>query len=109
MVQIFLSHTKLDVECCDMFDRAAAREGVKVFRSEFEELESPPWQTIKKEVVNSVALFLLVGEELVNAQNRSEASLVVKEKWKYTQNWISYEVGVACQKGIDVWVVCDNF
>lgn len=108
MVQVFLSHTKLDVEVCDMFDSVAAREGVKVFRSEFEELESPPWQTIKKEVVNSAALFLLVGKELVYAQNRSEASLDEKEKWKYTQNWISYEIGVACQQGIDVWVVCNK-
>ena len=31
-----------------------------------------------------------------------------KEEWKYTQNWISFEIGLACQKGIDVWVQCDT-
>lgn len=28
--------------------------------------------------------------------------------WRYTQNWIAYEIGLACQKGIDVWAVCDS-
>jgi hypothetical protein len=31
-----------------------------------------------------------------------------KNNWKFTQNWIAYEVGLACQLGIDVWVLCDN-
>jgi len=108
MVQVFMSHTRLDREYCDKFDSAAARVGVKVFRSEFETLEAPAWKTIKDEINKSSALFLLVGKELVKAQASSEFILDAREKWKFTQNWISYEIGLACQRGIDVWVICDS-
>jgi len=103
-----MSHTKLDKDCCDRFDRAAPRVGVKVFRSEFETLESPAWKTIKDEINKSSALFLLVGKELVNAQTLSESDEKARDNWKHTQNWIAYEIGVACQLGIDVWVICDS-
>lgn len=106
--QVFMSHTKLDSECCDKFDSAAARVGLKVFRSEFEEIGSPAWKTIKDEVDKSSALFLLVGKELVGIQKSSNFDSEHRESWKFTQNWISYEVGLACQRGIDVWVICDN-
>jgi len=108
VVRIFMSHTKLDSECCDKFDSAAARVGVRVFRSEFETIESPAWRTIKDEMNKSSALFLLVGKELVKAQALSRANKETMEEWKFTQNWISYEIGLACQQGIDVWVICDN-
>ena len=48
VVQLFMSHTKLDENFCDKFDRAAARVGVKVFRSEFKEIKPPAWKTMKK-------------------------------------------------------------
>lgn len=99
---IFLSHTRLDKQFCDKFDNAAASEGVKRFRSEFETLEAPAWKTIKREIELSSALFLLVGKELVHAQGS------FKEDWRYTQNWIAYEIGLACQRGIDVWVWCED-
>jgi hypothetical protein len=100
--QVFISHTKDDVEFCDRFDRACARVGLRAFRSEFETIEIPQWKTIKEAMDKSVAMFLLVGKQLVAHQ----ASL--SPDWKYTQNWIAYETGLACQKGIDVWVICDN-
>jgi len=28
--------------------------------------------------------------------------------WKYTQNWIAYEIGLACALRKDVWVLCDG-
>lgn len=108
MVQIFVSHTKLDKECCNKLDIAAARVGLKVFRSEFEEIGVPAWKTIKDAINASSALFLIVGKELVKAQRLSESDPKAREDWKHTQNWISYEVGVACQLGIDVWVMCDT-
>jgi hypothetical protein len=108
VVQVFISHTKLDSECCDKFDSAASRVGLRVFRSEFEKMESPAWKTIKDEINKSSALFLLVGKELVKAQALSETNEKEREKWKFTQNWIAYEIGVACQQGIDVWVICDS-
>lgn len=101
MVQIFVSHTHKDVDFCNKFDVICAREGIKAFRSEFEMI-SPAWTTIKHAINNSVALFLLVGKGLVKNQEAQDDS------WKYTQNWIAYEIGVACQSGIDVWAICDN-
>jgi len=106
--QIFMSHTKRDEDFCNRLDTIAARVPIKVFRSEFEDIKPPSWITIKNEINNSIALFLMVGKELVNAQEESDSSTIESEKWKYTQNWISYEVGLACHKGIDVWVICDG-
>jgi len=112
MIQIFLSHTKRDKDFCNRLDDVVngprfGRGGVKIFRSELEKFETPPWKTIKNAMNDSVALFLLIGPELVKAQKESNHSAESKEEWKYTQNWISYEIGLACQKGIDVWVQCD--
>jgi len=101
-VQIFESHSKLDEETCNQFDIAAAREGIKVFRSEYEAIAAPAWETIKTEMERSRALFLLVGPELVKSQDQGSPD------WKFTQNWIAYEVGLACALGIDVWVLCNN-
>lgn len=106
--QIFLSHTKQDEKICDNFDKVAARVGIKLFRSEFEDIIPPAWETIKKEIAASKALFLLVGKELVASQAKSDESISNGTSWKFTQNWISYEVGIACQLGIDVWVICDS-
>lgn len=108
VVHIFMSHTKLDKDFCDRFDIAAARVGVRVFRSEFEEIKPPAWKTIKKAMDASSAMFLLVGKELVKAQKASQEDPKLREEWIHTQNWIAYEVGLACQKGIDVWVMCDK-
>jgi hypothetical protein len=105
MVQIFVSHTRKDIEFCDKFDRIFAREeNLKAFRSEFETIKPPAWETIKNAINNSAALVLLVGEGLVNNQK----ALFQDSNWKFTQNWIAFEIGVACQKGIDVWALCDK-
>ena len=100
--QVFISHTKDDREFCNMFDVACARVGIKAFRSEFETIETPQWETIKKAINDSIAMFLLVGGQLVAHQSTPTPD------WKYTQNWIAYETGLACQAGIDVWVICDH-
>ena len=108
VIQLFMSHTKLDKNFCDRFDIMAARVGVKVFRSEFEKIKSPAWRTIKKAMDASSAMFLLVGKELVKAQEASDEDPKAREEWKHTQNWIAYEIGLACERGIDVWVWCDG-
>jgi hypothetical protein len=106
--QIFISHSKYDKEFCNAFDSACASVGLKRFRSEFENIEKPAWKTIKKEIKKSNALFLLVGKELTNRQRRCLVDSPEYTDWLFTQNWISYEIGVASQKGIDVWVLCDS-
>lgn len=100
--QIFISHTQKDQHLCDFFDRIVARVGIKAFRSEFEDIPRPSWKTIKEAMSCSVALFFLVGEELVKNQD------VNYPEWRHTQNWIAYEIGLACQLGLDVWVICDK-
>lgn len=102
MAQVFISHTQKDKEFCDEFDRVCARVGIRAFRSEFETIEMPAWKTIKDAINNSNAVFFLVGKELVKNQESKDP------EWRYTQNWIAYEIGLACQKGIDVWAICDN-
>jgi len=102
VVQIFVSHTKKDEDFCDQFDKVIARIGIKAFRSEFENIVPPPYKTIMNAMNNSVALFLMVGKELVNNQEKGGI------EWEYTQNWIAYEIGLACKKGVDVWAICDD-
>ncbi len=98
----FLSHTKLDSKFCDRFDNVCATVGLARFRSDFADITKPSWSTIKYELEQSSVLFLLVGKELVAQQATPNPD------WKYTQNWISYEVGLAHGRNIDVWVVCDS-
>lgn len=85
-----------------MFDRIVARVGLKAFCSEFEAIPPPQWRTIKKNINKSIALFFLVGEKLVQSQELN------KPEWRFTQNWIAYEMGLACQIPIDVWAICDD-
>ena len=100
--QVFVSHTKKDEKFCDAFDRVCARVGIIAFRSEFEKMSKPAWKTIKEAMNKSIAMFFLVGEKLVKSQDLKDP------EWRYTQNWIAYEMGLACQLGIDVWAICDD-
>jgi hypothetical protein len=104
MPQIFVSHTRKDKRFCDEFDiRTCARvERINCYRSEFEDISPPAWKTIRNAINKSVALFFLVGKELVKSQDMSDP------EWRYTQNWIASEIGLACQRGIDVWAICDG-
>lgn len=102
-IRVFLSHTKYDKNFCDKFDNICSNVGMQRFRSEFAQIDKPPWRTIKEQLGKSRALFLLIGKELVNQQ-----ASPYNPDWKFTQNWISYEVGIAHQRNIDIWVVCDS-
>lgn len=62
----------------------------------------PHWRKIKYEINNSNALFFLVGRQLVKMQENHD------DNWDRTQNWIAFEIGIACQRKIDVWVICDK-
>jgi len=100
--QVFVSHTQKDMDFCDAFDRVCAGVGVRRFRSEFESILPPAWKTIKEAINNSVALFFLIGKQLLISQDLNYP------EWRYTQNWIAYEIGLACQLGTDVWAICDD-
>lgn len=57
---------------------------------EFENIYPPAWEKIKNQIENSEAVFLLLGSNVRNSI--------------YTQNWIAFEVGLACAMGKEVWV-----
>lgn len=101
MGKVFVSHNKYDEDFCNRFDLACASVGLERFRSEFEDIEKPAWKTINDEINHSNALFLLVGKELVNRQTVTAVSYNT-DSWIFTQNWISYEIGVASAQKKDV-------
>ncbi len=101
-VQVFLSLSKHDKETGKRFDTVASREVVKVFKSEYEALKSPAWQTVRDALQGSKALIILVGPCLVQARAKGG------NEWSSINGWINYEVGIAMTLNLDVWVVSDN-
>lgn len=91
MVKIFLSHSKADESMRDYFLKIFGIEGVQAISVEFEVLQVPPWSFIKNKMLESNALFLLLGPNVI-------------DRGIYTQNWISFEVGLACALKKEVWV-----
>lgn len=88
--QIFISHSRFDTDILIPFDEIFAGTNVRRIRVEFESYELPPWIFIRDSILRSSAVFLLLGPNV----NQSP----------YTQNWISYEVGLACGLNKPVWV-----
>lgn len=89
--QIFLSHSRRDRNLRAFFLSVFGVSSIQAKAVEFEEMEYPPWSFIKEEIAKSKAVFLLLGENVI-------------DKGIFTQNWISFEIGLACQMGKDVWV-----
>lgn len=75
----------------DYFLKIFGIEGVQAVSVEFEYFPPPPWQFIKRQMLESSALFLLLGPNVI-------------DRGIYTQNWISFEVGLACQLNKEIWV-----
>lgn len=90
IIQIFVSHSQYDNDIRASFDTVFARTGVKSVCIEFEQIYPPAWQAIKNEISASATVFLLLGPNI-----RSSI---------HTQNWVAFEVGLACAFGKDVWV-----
>ena len=106
--KVFISHSRLDKNYCDSFQSACNDAGLLSFRSEFENIEKPPWKTLKREISQSPVLFLLIGKEFTKIQKSLTINTPECNRWMATQNWIAYEIGVSAQKGIEVWVLCEN-
>ncbi len=101
-VQIFVSESKQDKETNKRYDSVAHKESVTIYKSEYEALKTPAWQTIKDALKNSKALFFLVGPKLVELRGKGG------NEWSNINGWIGYEVGIALSLNLDVWVICDN-
>jgi len=81
MTSIFLSHSSKDRNVVSFFQNAFSGTNVNPFLMEYENYRNPPWSVIRKDILESSTLFLLLGPNLNSSP--------------YTQNWVSYEVGVA--------------
>jgi hypothetical protein len=90
MADIFISHSKKDAETIAAFSNVFARTNIRAILAEFEAYAIPPWLQIRNYVQQSSALFLLLSPHLAGTP--------------YTQNWVSYEVGLACALNKPVWV-----
>ena len=90
MTQIFVSHSQYGKDIRASFDTVFARTDVKSVCMEFEQNYPPAWQKIKNEIHASDTIFLLLGPNI-----RSSI---------HTQNWIAFEVGLACAFDKEVWV-----
>lgn len=91
MNQIFISHSKRDENIRLYFDTIFASTGVKAVRMEFEELQTTPSVDIRNRIMQSDAIFVLLGPNLTFSQ--------------YTENWIGFEVGVATALKKPIWVM----
>jgi hypothetical protein len=95
MARIFLSHSKGDEDIVKFFLQAGGLAGVEIKAMEFESVPSPPWKYIRDQIALSRALFVLLGPNVV-------------DKGIHTQNWISFEIGIACETArsliTDIWV-----
>ena len=91
MTKIFLSHSKEDKEMRDFFLKVFGLAGVQAVSVEFEYFPPPPWQFIKNKMLSSDAIFLLLGPNVI-------------DRGIFTQNWISFEIGLACQLRKEIWV-----
>jgi hypothetical protein len=90
VASIFISHSKRDEATINAFCRAFPQTTMRVVLEEFDTYVVPAWAKIAKDVQESSAVFLLLSPHL-NAT-------------AYTQNWVSYEVGLACAMKKPVWV-----
>jgi len=90
MASIFISHSKRDAETVAAFCNIFARTQLRAVLLEFENYLIPPWTQIKNEVQQASAVFLLLSPGLNSSH--------------FTQNWVSYEVGLACMSNKPVWV-----
>jgi hypothetical protein len=90
-MRVFLSHSKDDPRL-RFFERACSSAGVELGEMELETPEFPPWRSIRREIARSEILFVSLSEPLMRID------------YRHTQNWIDYEVGLACQRELQVWV-----
>lgn len=93
MTNIFLSHSRSDNNIINVFRNAFNETEVFPVLMEYEKFSNPPWASIKNSIESSSALFVLLSTNLKISD--------------YTQNWVSYEVGVADEANREIWVFED--
>ncbi len=92
--QIFLSHSKRDIELVNPIAQVFASTNLKLVMENFEGVANPPASEIQEDIEDSKALFVLLGPNTLYHE--------------HTQNWIAWECGVAAQAGLPIWVFEDT-
>jgi len=101
--KVFISHSKHDPNL-SLFKEIFAMLPTESKWMELENVEPPPALSIRREINESDAVFVLLSENLVDLQ--------------HTSNWVSFEVGLASNRtppehaamsasgrsGLDIWV-----
>jgi len=77
---VFISHSKDDPNL-DFFHKIFSAVATKAIWMEFEDIEPPPYCSIRDNINRSDAIFVLLSKFLIDRQ--------------YTNNWVSFEVGLA--------------
>lgn len=93
MTKIFLSHSQADLNIINIFRNAFNETQVYPVLMEYEKFPNPPWAAIKNTIESSSALFVLLSNNLKISD--------------HTQNWVSYEVGIADEAKKEIWVFED--
>ena len=93
MQQIFLSHSKADYEIINIFRNSFEGTEVHPILMEYEQFSNPPWLAIRNNIENSSGLFVLLSNNLKISD--------------YTQNWVSYEIGIADEANREIWMFED--
>lgn len=91
MADIFISHSRLDTRMT-FFQKAFSRAHTKGTWMEYENPLVPPWAAIRSEIWRSRAVFVVLSEPMLDPG------------FRHTQNWIDFEVGLACMQNKDLWV-----
>ena len=90
MAQIFISHSQADRDIKAFFERAFATTKVKAVFVEYESYEPPAGPYIQRQIIDSSAMFLLLGPNV--------------EGLAHTKIWIGTETGLAQQAQKEIWV-----
>lgn len=80
-MKVFISHSSKNTELVNRVQRALRNVSVDPLFAEFEPDEFPPFRKIERMMRSSEAAFLLLTPEI--------------KATEHTQNWVSYEVGLA--------------
>lgn len=86
---VFISHSKYDPNL-NFFHKIFSALSIESVWMEFEDIQPPPQLSIKDNVNRSDALFVLLSQHPIDKQ--------------YTNNWVSFEVGLATNRELDIYV-----
>jgi len=86
----FVSHSKYDVDIRKSFSEVFAVSGLMPKYMEFERFAPPAGTKIREQIQKSQVVFLLLGPNI--------------RKSSFTENWVAFEVGLACAFNKEVWV-----